>query len=217
MVDYNQPSSQIQLSPIIMNYQIFHGPIKPIDIANALSGRFNRGNLRVQTFGNEDRLVIQISSRDSPRSGGTTAMTVVVQKTQDGIGVQVSEQNWLGIAASLGQSALWTWVNPLNIISRLDDIAQDIENLQLEDKTWETIKEAARNAHATQELSSRFGRVVCNYCLTANPIGTGSCIACGAPLGPVQPSTCPKCGFVVRKDEITCPNCGQKLSQPAIR
>lgn len=195
-----------------MKYQYFHGPIKPKDIANALNAKFSRGNLRVQTLGDEDRMVIQITTRDIPRSGGTTAMTISVQKTQDGIGVHVGEQNWLGIAASLGQSVLSTWINPLNIINRLDDIAQDIENLQLEEKTWETINTVARNVNATQELSVRFKRIICEYCLIPNPVGAGNCLACGAPLGRVQPFTCPNCGYLILKSETNCPNCGEYLT-----
>ena len=39
----------------------------------------------------------------------------------------------------------------------------------------------------------------------------GRCIACGAPLGEVQPSTCANCGFVVQKEEKICPNCKTRL------
>ena len=51
----------------------------------------------------------------------------------------MGQQTWLGVAASLGQTAFWTWLNPWNIINRIDDIAQDIENLQLSEKVWKTV------------------------------------------------------------------------------
>jgi predicted amidophosphoribosyltransferase len=53
--------------------------------------------------------------------------------------------------------------------------------------------------------------MVCEYCLTANPVGEPSCIACGAPLGEAQPRTCLNCGFVVRMNESICPNCKQPI------
>ncbi len=194
-----------------MQTRIYHGSLKPRHIANALIGKFNRGNLKTQTLGSDDHLIVQVSTRDAPQSGGRTALTVVLQQVADGVSVQVGEQSWLGIAASLGQSALWSWLNPWNIVSRLDDIAQDIENLQLDEKTWEVIDAVARNAGAGQALSERLRRMVCEYCRVANPVGSGTCIACGAPLGNVQPSTCMNCGFVVKEQENTCPNCGKPL------
>ena len=93
----------------------------------------------------------------------------------------------------------------------LDDIAQDIESLQLPDEIWQTVEEAAVAAGASLELSDRLRRAVCSYCNTANPVGESACIACGAPLGDVQPRTCLNCGFVVRTGETTCPNCGKPI------
>ncbi|NJD59942.1 MAG: zinc ribbon domain-containing protein, partial [Anaerolineae bacterium] len=118
---------------------------------------------------------------------------------------------WLGIAASLGTTALWAIKNPFNLLGRLDDLAQDISNLQINEQVWEAIDEVARAAGASKELSNRLRRAVCQYCRTANPVGEPSCIACGAPLGDVQPQTCPNCGFVVKSTEIKCPNCKKPL------
>jgi len=44
--------------------------------------------------------------------------------------VQVGQQDFLGVAASLGASALTVFRNPLGILGRLDDIAQDIESIR---------------------------------------------------------------------------------------
>jgi len=194
-----------------METRIYHGALKPREVANALVGKFNRGNLKAQAVGNDNHLVVQITTKEAAKSGGATALTIVLQKVTDGVSIQVGEQSWFGIAASLGQTALWSWLNPWNLISRLDDIAQDIENLQLEEKTWEVIDAVARQAGAGQALSERLRRMMCEYCRVANPVGTGNCIACGAPLGNVQPATCLNCGFVVKDDERTCPNCGKPI------
>jgi hypothetical protein len=144
------------------------------------------------------------------RSGGQTALSVYLEKVADGVSVRLGKQSWLGIAASLGLTALWTWHNPWNILSRIDDVAQDIESLQIVDDVWDTIESTARMAGASFDLSERLRRMVCEYCHTANPVGAGSCIACGAPLGDVQPRTCAYCGFVLKKTETICPNCGRK-------
>jgi DNA-directed RNA polymerase subunit RPC12/RpoP len=69
------------------------------------------------------------------------------------------------------------------LLGRLDDIAQDIESLQLSEDIWKAIDNFANLKGATFELSERLRRIVCEYCNTANPVGEPSCIACGAPLG----------------------------------
>jgi RNA polymerase subunit RPABC4/transcription elongation factor Spt4 len=194
-----------------MEPRIFHGNLTPDDIARALTARFNRTNLRTQQFGNGEAITVQIGTRQAARAGGNTALTVNVQKVDDGVAVQVDRQAWLGVAASLGATAFSAMRNPLSLLGRLDDIAQDIENLRLVDEVWQTVEALARTAGASFELSARLRRMVCEHCRTANPVGEASCVACGAPLGKVQPRTCLNCGFVVTSQEAFCPNCKKPL------
>jgi hypothetical protein len=194
-----------------MEQRIYHGNLTIEDISEALIAHFNRGNLRAQQLGDADRLIVQIGTRPGALSGGDTTLSVILQKVEDGVAVQLGQQAWLGIAASLGTTALAAIRSPFNLLGRLDDLAQDIQNLQINEQIWQAINEVARLAGASQELSNRLRRVVCPYCRTANPVGEPSCIACGAPLGEVQPSTCPNCGFVIESTETICPNCKQPL------
>ncbi len=194
-----------------MEQQFLHGELLPADLAQALLAEFNRGNLRAQILGESDNLAVQIGSRPGSPSGGRTALTVSIQKASDGVMVKIGQQEWLGVAASLGMTAFAVLRNPLNLLGRLDDIAQDVENLQLTERVWQVLEQAARASGASRQLSERLSRVTCGYCGTANPVGEGACLACGAPLGRLQPSTCPNCGFVIKQGEITCPNCGRQL------
>jgi hypothetical protein len=194
-----------------MEQRIYHGNLTPNDISEALISHFNRGNLRAQQLGDADRLIVQIGTRPGAMAGGDTTVSVILQKVEDGVAVQLGQQAWLGIAASLGTTALSAIRNPFNLLGRLDDLAQDISNLQINEQVWQAIDEIARSVGASQELSNRLRRAVCPYCRTANPIGESNCIACGAPLGDVQPRTCPHCGFVVHNTETTCPNCKRLL------
>jgi hypothetical protein len=194
-----------------MDRRIFHGNIKPGDIAQALVGEFNRGNLYAQALGQAGKMAVQISTRTGAQSGGQTALTVTLQATDEGVMVDIGQQAWLGVAASLGQTALSALRNPFTLLGRLDDLAQDIENIQLGDKVWLAIDRAVRSVGASYELSERLRRVACEFCQTANPVGEGSCIACGAPLGSSQPVTCRNCGFAVSQAETMCPNCGKTL------
>ena len=194
-----------------MDQKFFHGNLRPYEFARTLAGHFNRGNLRVQIVGDDNRSILQIATHSAARSGGQTALSVIFQRVPDGVSVQVGKQNWVGVAASLGISALAVIRNPFNLIGRLDDIAQDIEYLQLTEEAWRVIDSTAALANSTTQLSERLRRIDCSYCHTANPIGEPRCIACGAPLGAIQPRTCRRCGFVVIIGEKTCPNCRSAL------
>jgi hypothetical protein len=195
-----------------MDRRIFHGNITPSVVAQALTAEFNQGNTQTQVLGEEGNLIVQVASSQFSRSGGKTAVSINLQQIEDGIMVQVGEQQWLGIAASLGQTAISALLNPLNLLGRLEDIAQDVSSLQMNEKIWQVVSSVARTAGASQELTERLSSVTCEYCGSANHVGTSTCVACGAPLGDVQPKTCLKCGFVLTHDQKFCPNCGQLIS-----
>lgn len=194
-----------------MEQKIYHGPISPQDFSHALMGYFNRGNYKVQQVGETDKVIIQIATNERSQTGGQTALSIALQKVEDGVSVQVGQQAWIGIAGSIGLTLLSAIQNPWNLLGRIDDLAQDIESLQITQDIWKILEHTAHQLGAGQELSERLRRMVCSYCNSANPIGESNCIACGAPLGDVQPRTCSKCGFVITKDERICPNCGNPV------
>jgi hypothetical protein len=194
-----------------MERRIFHGTLSPTDIAQALLAEFNHGNINAQVLGKSDKMAVQIGTHPRAASGGKTALTVTIQTVTDGIMVELGQQAWLGVAASLGQTAFSAIRNPFSLIGRLDDLAQDIESIQLSEKVWQVIARTAASAGASHQLSDRLSRLTCEFCQTANPLGEPACIACGAPLGNAYPTSCGCCGFVLLKNESTCPNCGQKI------
>jgi len=97
-----------------MSTRIYHGDLDPRQIANNLSATFHRGNYQVQQIGDKDSLAVQIATRQNRSSGGRTAMTATISKVADGLSITVGQQNWLGLAASLGFSALSAVHNPLS-------------------------------------------------------------------------------------------------------
>jgi hypothetical protein len=194
-----------------MQTRTFHGPIKPLDLAKALVAEFNRGNLRAQPFGDHQKAFVQIATPTLPASGGKTAITVQLTAVEDGVMIQLGQQDWMGVAASLGITALMALHRPLSLLSRIDDVAEDISSLQLIDRIWQAIDRTVTGMGASFELSERLRRITCPHCLTANPVGEPACVACGAPLGPSQPKTCRSCGFVPPAGASTCSNCGKPL------
>ncbi|PKO00723.1 MAG: hypothetical protein CVU42_02535 [Chloroflexi bacterium HGW-Chloroflexi-4] len=194
-----------------MPQRIYHGNFSNTDLAQALMAEYSRGNLRVQQFNSGDTVVVQIATSQYASSGGSTALSVSLQNVADGVAVEIGKQAWLGIAASLGVSTIAALRNPLSLLNRLDDIAQDIVSVQLTDSVWNVIDSTARSLGSGFQLSDRLNRYICNYCNTPNPKGEPTCIACGAPLGDIQPLTCRKCGYIVHQNESNCVNCGSAL------
>lgn len=194
-----------------MPQRIYHGNLSNEDLARAIIGHFGHGNLHVQKYGDGETIIVQIATSPYAVSGGKTALSVQLQNVTDGVSVEMSKQTWLGIAASLGTSAIAALHNPLNLLSRLDDIAQDIEYVQLVENVWQVIDSSARALGSGFELSARLSRYICDYCNTPNPPGEPSCIACGAPLGNIQPRVCKKCGYATVLNELRCKNCGNML------
>jgi hypothetical protein len=194
-----------------MDQRIFHGNFSNTDLANAIIAHFDHGAMLVQQIGEGNFIAVQIATSPSAASGGKTALSISLQNVEDGVLVQIGQQAWLGVAASLGISTLAALRNPLTLLNRLDDIAQDIESLQLTDEVWQLIDETARSIGSGFQLSDRLRKYVCNYCQTPNPPGQDRCIACGAPLGGIQPHTCPNCGYVITTNESICPNCHKQV------
>ena len=195
-----------------MERRVFHGNIKPNDVAHALMAEFNRGNMHAQVLGNRDKMAVQIATHRGAQSGGHTALTINLQPVEDGILVEVGQQAWLGVAASIGHTAISALRNPFSLLGRLDDLAQDIESIQLMERTWQVIERTVVTLKASYALSEKLARLACEYCGSANPLGESSCLACGGPLGNAHPRTCLHCGFVVTREETLCPNCNAKLN-----
>jgi DNA-directed RNA polymerase subunit RPC12/RpoP len=194
-----------------MIQRVYHGDLTPDDVAQDLEAYFNRGNYIAQVFRQGDYVTVQISTRPIRASGGQTAITISIRTIEDGLAIQLGEQSWYGVAASLGATVFSALRNPFSLLGRLDDVAQDIESIQLTEDVWKIIDKTAASHRSSFELSERLRRLECVYCGAANPVGEATCVACGAPLGDQQPVTCSRCGFVSKKGEIFCPNCGNKV------
>lgn len=189
----------------------YHGDISPDEMASVLVAAFNQGNMQAQQVGQGDKVMVQIATRRNAQSGGNATLSVTIQQIEDGVSVALGQHEWLGAAASLGQTALAAFMNPVNLLGRLDDIAQDMTSLTLTDKVWEAVEKFAQAAKVTKTISERLQSVVCPYCNTANKMGAAACENCGGPLGDVQPVSCPKCGNVMPPKSKFCVNCGTAL------
>lgn len=190
----------------------YHGEISPEDLARTLVLRFNEGETRAHAIkGEAGRAVIQIQNRRVEFGDPNTAVTVQVSPTKTGITVAVSEQKLLGVAADMAKSGVKAWLNPLNLLGELDDIARNVRWMGLRTEIWKAVDEYCQAQGSGRGAAGLLLNVVCPYCGTPNDVGTQTCAACKAPLAEAQPIVCGRCGFLNQPEGSLCINCGAKL------
>jgi len=195
-----------------MDQRAYHGDIGIDELADLLVAAFDQGNLRAQRVGSATRAMVQIATREWRGRGGQAALTVTISRIPDGVMVALGQHEWLGAAASLLQTGLMGLLNPISLITRLEDIAQDVNSFSLPTQVWAVVDKYCRSVGAFLAMSERLRSVVCPYCGVGNTVGQGSCSACGAPLGDSQPRTCPRCGNVMAHRSRYCDICGATLA-----
>jgi hypothetical protein len=197
-----------------MEKRTYRGDLTPTDLAQALVLQFNGGNLMAQQVGQENHVLVQIASRDWNWAGPQAALTVGIARTEGGVEVSLGQQRWLGAVADLAQTGLMALVNPLSLISRIDDVARNISGLSLPQQVWQAVEHYCDSVGASLGLTAQETMVTCPYCGVGNPIGAPKCGACGAGLGDAQPVSCPRCGLLLDHDASFCSRCGTAIRQP---
>ena len=115
-----------------MDTKTFHGNITAKELAQALVARFTQTNMVAEQTKSGEQYIVQISTRPNASSGGKTALGLTLQQNENGVIVKLGKQEWLGIAASFGKTLLSARMNPLNLLGRLDDIAQDLNQQEMD-------------------------------------------------------------------------------------
>ncbi len=199
-----------------MEQRTYRGDIDPEGLADALMVRFNHGDLKAQrVMGQEGHLMVQIATREWGWGAARTALSVGIAPVEEGVRVTLGQQRWLDAAASLAITGLGALVNPLSLLGRIDDIARDVGKLTLPDQVWDAVEHYCESVGARLGLAEKQLMVTCPYCGVGNPVGAGTCSACGGSLVDVQPVACPKCGFVMPPDARFCSRCGARLADGA--
>ena len=109
-----------------MDQRTYHGPISGDELANVLVASFDQGHLRAQRVGRGERVLVQVATREWQGSGGQAALTVTIARVADGVMVSLGQHEWLGAAADLVQAGVMALFNPISLIYRIGDIAQDV-------------------------------------------------------------------------------------------
>jgi len=195
-----------------MNERQFRGNITPGNLADALVTQFNRGDYRAKKTGRGAQALVQISTNRRRRGEPDTAVAVTITPTPDGVKVSMGEPQWLDIAADLVQTGLGALLNPWSLVHEVDDVARNVQDLNLPQEIWATVDQYARTVGSRPALPPEPVAVTCPYCRTGNEIGEGRCVSCGAPLGDAQPVRCPSCNRLLPAGTARCPKCGERLA-----
>src|ERR1700694_1635977 len=147
-----------------MDQRAYHGDVGIDELSDVLVATFDQGNLRAQRVGSSTRAMVQIATREWSGRGGQAALTVTIARIPDGVMVALGQHEWLGAAASLMQTGLMGLLNPISLISRLDDIAQDVNSFSLPTQVWGAVDKDCRSVGASLAMSERLRSVVCPYC-----------------------------------------------------
>lgn len=199
-----------------MEQRTYRGQIEPDGLADALVARFNHGDLVAQAVrGQEGHLMVQVATRDWGWGAARSALSVGIAPVEGGVRVTLGQQRWVDAVASLAITGLGALVNPLSLLGRIDDIARDVGKLTLPDQVWEAVEHYVDSVGAKLGMSEKQLVVACPYCGVGNPLGVGTCSACGGSLAEVQPVACPRCGFISPQEARFCSRCGTKLAGEA--
>ena len=145
-----------------MEQRTYHGKITTREVAEALLGRFHGDDMSVAMSGDDDKIMLNISS--AGWQGGRTALAVGLSQVSAGVMVTVGEHSLLGVAADLLQTGLGALRNPLTIIGEIDDVARNVERLNLPAQVWETVDHYARSVGAGSYTGSDLGGLPVLWC-----------------------------------------------------
>jgi len=197
-----------------MEQRIYRGEIHPQAMADALVLQFNKGDLMAQRIGTGDQVLVQIATRDWDWGGPQSALTLGISRVEGGVQVTMGQQRWLGAVADLAQTGLMALINPLSLITRIDDIVRSISGLTLPQQVWQAVEHYCESVGARPAGMIEEETVVCAYCGVGNPLDAAKCSACGAPLADARPVTCPHCGRRSAAGARFCSYCGTFLEAP---
>ena len=185
----------------------YYGKFKIDHFLNFLAAAFRDQNLEVHVSKHAERNVVRFVSARTARSGGQFALNLILTEFDGGVRIDIGNPEALGVAASLGKTAIAALINPYNLLVRLDDVAQDIENITLDQSLLKEIEQYMKVNHLTLKLSSSLSKTVCLYCHSINEYGNSNCVSCGAPMGDTLLKTCPRCGYAMSDKIMRCPQC----------
>ncbi len=188
--------------------RMFHGSITAAALADQLAARFSDRQHHTVCEHGPGTALIQIGSKHG------TPVTLNVADTAGGILVTMSrDRDWLDRVADAGEIIERAAAgNPLSLLAMIPDAIGELKKENIAPQIWNAVNEICALSRALAGEEDAPGNpIVCPYCQTANPPGSGRCVACGGALPVDLPRVCPKCGRGHTSDALFCQACGTRL------
>jgi ribosomal protein L40E len=196
-----------------MEQRIYHGPIEPRRLAQALLDEWDQGETVAQALEAEGGVVVQIGQREvgwfgeeEPRQ----ALTLGIERLDDGVRVGMGQQQWYREGGQIFVGGLigffpffFAW--PLGDLFRGPGSPPDAE---LPAQIWRSVERFTAREGAATGPTRRLATVPCPSCGVANPQGAQRCSACGSAL---DQRACPTCGSTNPPGARFCIQCGNQL------
>ena len=214
-------------------------------LAGELERLYVMQGYQVQHFGNPDQMTVQVKKGGDFAAilGMQRALTLTMQRVQDGVNAIVGQQKWTDKAAvgAVGMLVLWPLAFTAGagaiqqamlggqVLRALDSLVyQQDPGVQINFNPAAQYQQAGAGLPSApfygqswpqppsgQSAQPEARKVICSHCQTPNDEGGNFCMKCGKPLAPQEPQKifCPVCHAEISSLATFCTQCGSPLSQ----
>ena len=199
-------------------------------LASDLERMFVAQGYEAQHFGSSDHMTVQMRRGGDVAAlfGLRSAVTVVMQRTSEGLQATVGQQRWVDKAAIGAVGFFFPPLWPLMITAGAGTLMQASLGNQVMNGLDVLVHQQAPGANAQRGQGMPpffnmppfpFGRsqtayapapLICSNCQTANEPGDKFCMQCGNALTPEQEEKthCSNCGAEMKQGAAFCTKCG---------
>jgi Double zinc ribbon len=214
-----------------MDIRYYNAPDINIErLASDLERMFVAQGYEAQHFGSSDHMTMQMRRGGDVAAlfGLRSAVTVVMQRTSEGLQATIGQQRWVDKAAIGAVGFFFPPLWPLMITAGAGTLMQASLGNQVMNGLDTLVHQQAPGANAQRGQGIPqffnmppfpFGRsqtayapapVICSNCQTANEPGDKFCMQCGNALTPKQEEKahCSNCGAEMKQGAAFCTKCG---------
>jgi hypothetical protein len=193
-------------------------------LANDLDRSFASQGFQTQHFGNADNMTVQMKKGGELAAlvGLQSALTVVMQRTPEGLHVMIGQQRWVEKAAVGAAGFFLPFLWPLMFTAGAGAVMQVSLSNQVINTLDMLVHQQFPNAQrgATSPFSGPFQRpstgyapvspLICQNCQTPNDPADKFCMQCGKPLASqsAEKAHCTNCGAELKPNATYCTSCG---------
>jgi Double zinc ribbon len=193
-------------------------------IAADLDRSFASQGFQTQHFGNADYMTMQMKKGGDIAAlvGLQSALTVVMQRTPEGLQVMIGQQRWAEKAAVGAVGFIFPILWPLMLTAGAGVVIQASLGNQVVNTLDMLVHQQFPNAQRSpaSSFAGPFQRpapaytpeapLVCQNCQAANAPDDKFCMQCGKPLTsqPAEKARCANCGAEMKASAAYCTKCG---------